>query len=106
MPCTETPNWLSEIIEGKRRTIDRAFPRRLRQAACDGIIAAIQTHPNGALLAANEKLEPVVLEALDVAAAVERAQERDSNLTSGSPAIQASWLVFDKLGLMPPEPAS
>jgi hypothetical protein len=106
MTRTETPNWLSEIIERKRGTIDRAFPRRLRQAACDGIIAAVLTHPNGASLAANEKLEPAVLEALDVAAAVERAQERDSNLTSGSPAIQASWLVFDKLGLKRPEPTS
>jgi hypothetical protein len=99
----QTENWLSTIIEENRRTIDPAFPRRDRKARCASIAAAIQASPHGAALIAKPELMPAISAALDAADAVDRAMERDAHLVTGSPAIQASWLIFDRLGLPRPE---
>ena len=54
------PNWLSEIIEQHRRTSDRPVPLIERIAERDAIVAAIQAHSEGQLLAAMPDLADVV----------------------------------------------
>lgn len=103
MPTEGPSNWLSKIIEEKRRTIDRRIPRRERKAECEAIVAAVKGHPQGKPLADHPKLEEAVLAALDLADELEREAERNP-VPTASPAIQASWLIFEKLGLPQPEP--
>jgi hypothetical protein len=97
-------NWLSKIIEEKRATIDRLIPFIERKAERDAIVAAIKDHPNGQPLARNPHLSDVVWAALGVANDREREAKRNPNDATASPAIQASWFIFEELELPIPEP--
>jgi hypothetical protein len=98
------PNWASKEIERIRGQISRIIPRRERKAEAEAIVAAIKAHPKGAALAKHPDLYDAVWEALGIANAVQRDKERDPSLMTASPAIQASWHIFEDLGLPIPEP--
>jgi hypothetical protein len=88
------PNWLSEIIEQHRRTSDRPIPLVERKAERDAIVAAIQAHPDGQILAAIPDLADVVWGALGAAHHFERDAMQSPEPTTSSPAIYASLVIF------------
>jgi hypothetical protein len=96
-------NWLSGIIEEQRRKIERLRPRIERRDERDAIVEAIKAHPEGAPLAANPGLADIVSAALDVADERERELKAKPDLMAPSPAVQASFFIFEKLGLPVPE---
>lgn len=100
MSVGEAPsNWLSVIIAEKRRDIQRLIPAREQKAERDAIVSAIKSHRDGAALAKKPELEEVVFLSLAVANNVEREALRNPTIMTASPAIQASWFVFDELDL-------
>jgi hypothetical protein len=95
-------NWLSKIIEEARK-IDRLLPFFERKAERDAIIAAIKSHPKGKPLAAHPNLPEVVWAALGVANAREREIKKDPKTKTASPAVAASWFIFEELGVPLPD---
>jgi hypothetical protein len=100
-PCEAPSNWLSKIISEKRRTIERLSPRQQNEAECAAIMEAIKAHPQGKPLADHPKLQDALLGALILADEMDR-QARIHPVLWAPTDIQASWLVFDKLGLRKP----
>ncbi|HJS06693.1 MAG TPA: hypothetical protein VJ809_03510 [Pirellulales bacterium] len=88
------PNWLSEIIEQHRRAGDRPIPLIERKAERDAIVAAIQAHPEGQMLAAMPDLADVVWGALGAAYHFERDARVNPQPVTSSPAIHASLAIF------------
>src|SRR5437868_5858778 len=107
MTRTEAPsNWLSKIIKEKRETIKKLIPFREQRAEQVAIVEAIKAHPKGTELAKKSELNDVVWAALGLANHLERHPERDPDgkpIMTASPAIQASWFIFDELGLPRPD---
>jgi hypothetical protein len=104
MHAGEAPsNWLSKIISAKRGTIERLSPRQQNEAECAAIMEAIKAHPQGKPLADHPKLRDALLGALILADEMDRQAVQQPVLWAPTN-IQASWLVFDKLGLPKPEP--
>jgi hypothetical protein len=99
-------NWLSDIFEEKRHQIDRILPVVERRAERDAIVAAIKQHPDGEPLAAQDNLDEVIMLGLGIANKCEREAKKNANVMTASPAIQASWFVFDELDLPHPVPAA
>ena len=101
------PNWLSKIIEQKRRVIERPIPlverRAERDAIVDAIVDAIKSHPTGAILAEHADLPDVIFAALGIANECEREARRNPKPMAASPAVQASWFAFVELGVPHPD---
>ncbi len=107
MAHNEAPsNWLSKIIKEKRETIKKPLPFREQRAEQKAIVDAIKADPKGKELANKSELDNVVFAALGVANHLERDPQRGPDgkpLMTASPAIQASWFIFDELGLPRPD---
>jgi hypothetical protein len=103
MASQSPPNWLSKIIEEKRRVIERPIPLVERRAERDAIVEAIKVHPTGAVLAEHADLPDVILAALGIANECERQARRNPKATAASPAVQASWFAFVELGVPHPD---
>jgi hypothetical protein len=105
MSFSQAPsNWLSNIIAAVRKSIKRLRPFREQRDERDAIVAAIKAHAMGEPLAQHAELHEVVWSALGIANHLERVAKRHPEIMTASPDIQASWFIFDELGLPRPEP--
>jgi hypothetical protein len=96
------PNWLSKIIEEKRRKIERVIPLIERRAERDAIVESIKKHPNGQPLAASPDLADIVWAALGIANQCDCDAVANPDSMTASAAVQASWFIFRELELQLP----
>jgi hypothetical protein len=89
-------NWLSKIIDEQRWKVGRVHTLHERAVQCEAIVSAIKSHLTGTTLVDQSKLTEAVLMALDLADELECEAEQNS-AAKVAPAIEASWLVFEKL---------
>ena len=90
-------NWLSDVIKDARADIKGGFLEQRRER--NAIIKAIQGDERGNGFSNHPDLPEVVTAALALANHLEREEKRQPNVMTASPAIQASWLIFDEMGV-------
>ena len=94
------PNWLSEEIQKIRKEY-KLEARQHRQ-----IKLAIESHKEGKELAKNPKLEAAITKGIKAADKRQAEIDKNPKLMTASPHVQASWTIFEELGVEVPQPGA